>query len=135
MYPRRAGDDAGPCALQAVTLGSELRERGIGPHVIEQGTGTGTGTGTMQGRATARTRGRIAGQSGTGETHAGQRQMMPHRHEPGSKAATLRDLRRRTQGGAEDRRRGPPIGIAERRIAGRANVRTGVKGRPWLRIT
>jgi hypothetical protein len=23
--------------------------------------------------------------------------MMPHRHEPGSKAATLRDLRRRTQ--------------------------------------
>jgi hypothetical protein len=97
VYPRRAGDDAGPCALQAVTLGSELRERGIGPHVIEQGTGTGTGTGTMQGRATARTRGRIAGQSGTGETHAGQRQMMPHRHEPGSKAATLRDLRRRTQ--------------------------------------
>jgi len=132
VYPRRAGDDAGPCALQAVTLGVELRERGIGPHVIEQGTGTGTGT--MQGRATARTRGRIAGQSGTGETHAGQRQMMPHRHEPGSKAATLRDLRRRTQGGAEDRRRGPPIGIAERRIAGRANVRTGVKGRPWLRI-
>ena len=130
MYPRPAGDDAGPCALQAVTLGAELRERGIGPHVIEQGTGTGT----MQGRATARTRGRIAGQSGTGETHAGQRQMMPHRHEPGSKAATLRDLRRRTQGGAEDRRRGPPIGIAERRIAGRANVRTGVKGRPWLRI-
>jgi hypothetical protein len=63
VYPRRAGDDAGPCALQAVTLGAELRERGIGPHVIEQGTGTGTGT--MQGRATARTRGRIAGQSGT----------------------------------------------------------------------
>ena len=95
MYPRPAGDDAGRRALQVVTLGAELRERGIGLHVIEQGTGTGTGT--MQGRATARTRGRIAGQSGTGETHAGQRQMMPHGHELGSKAATLRDLRRRTQ--------------------------------------
>ena len=64
MYPRPAGDDAGPCALQAVTLGAELRERGIGSHVIEQGTGT------MQGRATARTRGWIAGQSGIGETRA-----------------------------------------------------------------
>ena len=55
MYPRPAGDDAGPCALQVVTLGAELRERGIGLHVIEQDTGTGT----MQGRATARTRGRM----------------------------------------------------------------------------
>jgi len=102
VYPRPAGDDAGRRALQAVTLGAELRERGIGLHVIEQGTGTGTMEGramfgmlgvlaerrrelivanTMGGLATARARGRIAGQSGTGETHAGQRQMMPYGHE------------------------------------------------------
>jgi hypothetical protein len=60
----------------------------------------GTGTDTMDGLATARARGRIATQSGTGETHDGQRQ------------------------------RGPPIGIAKHRITGQANVRTNVKSRP-----
>lgn len=43
MYPRPAGDDAGRRALQAVTLGAELRERGIGLHVIEQGVDADTG--------------------------------------------------------------------------------------------
>jgi DNA invertase Pin-like site-specific DNA recombinase len=33
---------------------------------------------TVDGLATARARGPIAGQSGTGETHAAQRQMMLH---------------------------------------------------------
>lgn len=42
MHPRPAGDGAGPWALQAVTLGAELRERGIGLHVIEQDTDTDT---------------------------------------------------------------------------------------------
>jgi DNA invertase Pin-like site-specific DNA recombinase len=91
VHPCPAGDGAGPWALQAVTLGAELRERGIGLHVIEQGTGTGTMEGrarsgmlsvlaelrhelivanTMDGLATARARGRIAGQSGTDENHA-----------------------------------------------------------------
>jgi hypothetical protein len=79
VYPRPAGDDAGPWALQAVTLGAELHERGIGLHVIEQGIDTDT----MDGLATARARGRIAGQSGAGGTHAGQRQMMLHGHELG----------------------------------------------------
>ena len=46
MDPRPAGDGAGPWGLQAVTLGAELRERGIGLHVIEQDTDTNT----MEGR-------------------------------------------------------------------------------------
>jgi hypothetical protein len=47
VHPRPAGDDAGRRALQAVTLGAELRERGIGLQVIEQGVDAGT----MEGRA------------------------------------------------------------------------------------
>ena len=47
MYPRPAGDDAGRWALQAVMLGAELRERGIGLPVIEQGVDTKT----MEGQA------------------------------------------------------------------------------------
>ena len=42
MYPRPAGHDAGPWTLQAVTLGAELRERGIALHVVEQGIDTDT---------------------------------------------------------------------------------------------
>jgi DNA invertase Pin-like site-specific DNA recombinase len=91
VRPCPAGDGAGPWALQAVTLAAELRERGIGLHVIEQGTDTDTMEGramfgmlsvqaelrhelivanTMDGLATARARGRIAGQSGTGPKKA-----------------------------------------------------------------
>ena len=107
MHPCPAGDDSGPRALQAVTLGAEPRERGVGLHVIEQGTDTIEGramsgmlsvlaelryvlivASTMDGLATARARGPIAGQSGTGETHAAQRQMMLHSCQDGA------DLRR-----------------------------------------